>query len=145
MWESMGSKHILELKPACEIDGLKPDQVRFIELLGSGAGDQYLFQGHFILLGKNEGFYNLGIYSLGPTWTVHDFKIGSKMLLSPEERWAGRDLARKLALTLPDLTQLGFRHSREWLQQAWEHDRTRSYDEELNRLILRKFLKYPQF
>lgn len=139
MWTRAESKTFMELKPTQEVEGIEPGKIS-IELTGSGAGDQYLFQGQ-VDLGRGEQLYNLGIYSLGPMWTVHQINLPHGQLLNKEELRAGRELARKLTQTLPQIENLGSRHTKEWLQQAWDNSETRSFDEHLQELIQNRLIQ----
>lgn len=137
MWERINkSPSILELKPSREIEGISPDNLIFLELTGSGVGDQYLFQGRFILTEGHVDLYNLGIYTLGPRWTVRSLTKGRyTTILSRSERETGRDLARKLVTTLPEIATIGSRHTTKWLKAVWESDTTKSHDVDLAQLL----------
>lgn len=138
MWLRVPSNQsILELRPTNEVGGIHPEKVRFIELTGSGAGDQYIFQGDFDL-GQGERLYNLAIYSLGPRWTIHCLELPRHTLLDEEERNKGRELAIRLARTLPKIENKDARHTTEWLLHAWENPETASHDEHIRELLERE-------
>ncbi len=93
-------------------------EMKFLELIGSGAGDQYIFQGTFDL-GSGFHMYNLAVYSLGPTVAINHLAGGAMYGVSDSEFEKGVIVAKKLVETLPDELSEKMRHSVEWLKTTW--------------------------
>ncbi|MCL4353380.1 hypothetical protein M1615_02805 [Patescibacteria group bacterium] len=130
MWTKNNNPDSFEMELSGQVEGVKASNILFSELRGRGAGIQYRFQGLFDL-GNGESLYNLGLYFLSSehilSWTVR--KADGQGPLSKGERDRGRELAIKLSHTLPQIGNLGARHTTQWLQQAWESPKALSYDE----------------
>lgn len=116
MWEIIvGDQNIPEFKLTQNIDKLNvlAKDVRFIVLIGSGAGDQYIFQGSFNL-GYGLSKYNLAIYSLWPAYHIMPIRGGISNRTTEQN---GLVLLQQLIETLPFLPH-GSRHSLTWLKEA---------------------------
>ena len=93
MWKKEQKSSVLELRPDTKVASVKPVDVRYVELPGSGAGDQLIFQGRF-KLGEGPLRYNLTIFSFNfgeARWSVRD--INSMRRLPESVKKRGKKLA----------------------------------------------------
>jgi hypothetical protein len=95
--------------------------IKFIELLGSGAGDQYIFQGFFDL-GNGFRHYNLAIYICDTSSEINIMCIEGhwRSEASQSEFEAGLVLGRKLAATLPGQKYTGMKYPTSRMRKAWK-------------------------
>ena len=99
-------------------DGEFAGKIRFLVITGSGAGDQYIFQGEMDLGDGPGKWYNLAVYSLGRVWTVAEISKKRGQAVPPLVNQNGLQLAKRLLATIPAefFDTQGFPHDYEWLQ-----------------------------
>lgn len=145
MWErdrtAFGTTGLLP-KPRSRFNELGAERVRFFESksLFNRYGDEFYFQGQFDLNGEGPKSYNIVMYNHGPLWSVSRTSSPKQPedILPIEIREAGRDLARQLVITLPRIERYGTSRTKEWLEEVWFSNETRSLDDYLLQTMSRR-------
>lgn len=120
LWEKdLSDGWIIELKGTGRLEATLPvSKVLFFELQGSGAGDQYYFDGTFDL-GFGPRQYQIFVFSLFTEVGVQYWLGKQKYNACQPERETASRLALQLLDTMsPELIE-GMRHDLNWLKNAF--------------------------